>query len=74
MVKQTPTLEVPDDACDHVASCALFPLFTSKGTAGLYKIHYCYGDYKSCARYAVSARGGTPPLAMMPDGSKLGSR
>lgn len=71
---KAPTLEVPDDACDHVESCAIFPLFTSKGAAGLFKIHYCCGDYKSCARYGVSASGGQPPRYMMPDGSRLGGK
>lgn len=58
-------------SCPQTASCALFPLFQSKGVAGLYKIHYCQADFRGCARFALSERGRTVPRHLLPDGSSL---
>lgn len=58
-------------ACPQSASCALFPLFQSKGIAGLYKLHYCEADHRRCARFELSERGRTVPRHLLPDGSRL---
>lgn len=70
-VKDTPILQVPDNKCEHIDTCALFPLFSSKGAAGLYKLHYCYSDYEQCARHKMSRLGRPPPLTLLPDGTSL---
>lgn len=67
----TPTLTVPDDACPNVDACPLFPLFSSEGTAGIYKVHYCHSDYSECARWKMSRSGKLPPATLLPDGSTL---
>ena len=64
-------LRISDDPCPQIPNCELFPLFQSKGAAGLFKIHYCQSDYTECARYRVSITGRSVPRALLPDGTVL---
>ena len=73
-VKDTPILHIPKDACPHIPTCALFPLFKSKGAAGLYKVHYCHSDFKSCARHKIATEGRAIPPGLLPDGNHIGRR
>lgn len=69
--KRTPILKISTNPCPHTSSCELFPLFKSKGAAGLFKIHYCQSDFGECARYKIAATGRSVPKSLLPDGSML---
>ena len=73
-VKRTPVLQISHDPCPQVQSCELFPLFKSKGAAGLFKIHYCQSDYSACARYKIATTGRSVPRTLLPDGSVMRPR
>ncbi len=60
-----------DSQCPHLASCALYPLFTMKATLSVWQTNYCQGDYARCERYQRSCRGEKVPQNLLPNGKLL---
>ena len=52
----------------------MFGDFSSQATLRIFQIHYCQGDYGSCARYKSASQGIMPAANLLPDGSFLRSR
>ena len=57
--------------CTHAQNCALFPLFRLESTNAVWRTFYCYGNFKSCARWKVAAEGKPMPLTLLPNGKWL---
>ncbi len=61
-------------ACNHSASCELFPLMAMEPALQLWKKHYCDGQFERCARFQLSLKGNTVPLTLLPNGKQLAPR
>ena len=58
-------------ACTHVKNCELFVQFALNPALELWKQAYCYGDFKTCARYEAALTGRVVPLSLLPNGKKI---
>lgn len=61
-------------ACNHSASCELFPLMAMEPALQLWKKHFCDGQFERCARFQLALKGTTVPLTLLPNGKQLAPR
>lgn len=52
-------------------NCELFVQFASNPALEIWKKHYCYDDYRVCARFISSYEGKPLALTMLPNGKHL---
>jgi hypothetical protein len=58
-----------DFECPNVSRCELYPRLKSEVQMRRLLDRYCYGDFRSCARYChAKATGTRPPIELMPSG------
>ena len=58
-------------SCTHTTDCQLFPQFAAEPALKIWKLHYCEGDFKKCARYQCALTGVSVPLELLPNGKEL---
>jgi ankyrin repeat protein len=57
--------------CSHIDNCELFVQFASNPALEIWKEHYCFDEYRTCARYITSLEGKPAALTMLPNGMHL---
>lgn len=58
-------------ACTHMSTCELYVQFAADPSIGVWKSHFCSGDFKKCARYQRSLTGQAIPLTLLPNGKEI---
>lgn len=57
--------------CSHINNCELFTQFALNPALGLWKDHYCKGNYRRCTRFQISGKGQPIPLTLLPNGKRV---
>lgn len=58
-------------ACPHVATCPLFPKFSSQSTLNIWKLYFCEGEHAKCARFQASCANQPVAITLLPNGTHL---
>jgi hypothetical protein len=57
--------------CPKMASCALFPVFSTKSFLKVWQMNYCEADYSRCARFKAVNNGVVVSPTLLPNGKHL---
>jgi hypothetical protein len=58
-------------ACEHVAVCSLFRLFTMSSCLEIWRQSYCDAEWRRCERHRRGAGGEAVPRNLLPNGRLL---